>query len=577
LFHKYLLRSPLRELGSRAVLLFCLLLCGCGGSGLQEYVFTGTAGYPQPSRQISGTVFYQSLLPLSELRPDQSAVAPAVLDFANPVSRPCRFVRVQLLDRNGEILEESHTGGQGTFSFSIPHQPGEMKIRVWAETVELEGESAPIKVVDNTRGGAPYAADSDWLDEQATEVTINFPTGYTLDGVQPEGAIRSSGPFACLDGILTGYRFFLEGGLDPAGMPVCVVNWSEKNRPSSGEKSDGAIDTSHFSSEENQLFILGFAAADTDEFDWHVMIHEFGHWIQFNRFRDNNIGGTHGFGEIKEPRLAFSEGFGNALGGLALQDPIYKDTSTPTGSSHTMECNLSVVDPNPGWFSEATVEAILFDLFDPVRAEGGDSNFADDLALSPSIFIAALEAQRESSALTTIFSFLHGMVQIEITPGELASLQALLAFSSPNSDFGLNSLNAFGEGETHDAGLPGVLPLYLDVTTDIDAGPFSVTLGPAEDETYNWLESGRFLRFTGDSSTVTVRALNSGSTVGSIGIILYQAGVQVEDDGDATEDENQDPFEDDIATIATRPGVIYVVSLLNLADQPSTTDIVITR
>ncbi len=566
---------------------FVLFLAGCGGSR-EQFVFTGPS-VPVPNRALTGTISYERLLPVSTLQPDDGGGAPAELDFANPRTMPCRYVRVQLLDPQNQLLKETFTDAQGGYRFEQLSLGQSVKIRTLAESVKLGTESAAIRVQDNTNGGALYAAESSTVDlDDVGVLDLDIPTGYDATGAQAPNTVRSSAPFACLDGILTGYRFFLAGGLQGQAIPVCVVNWSEQNRPEEAEEgqtpaaalADGRIGTSNFNSEINQLSILGFREADTDEFDWHIMIHEFGHWVQFNAFRDNSNGGSHAGGEIKDPRLTFSEGFGNALGGLALEDAVYKDTTAENGFSFSLECNLGQSDPNPGWFSETTVQTVLFDLFDPLRDEGGDSQFPDRIELPLSLFVAALTEQTQSPSLTTIFSFLSGLVESGLSPDQMTQLLALLAFESPSADFGLNSLEAFGVGETHDAGLDS-LPLYRDAQPLIAAGVSPLTLpGQPEEGVYNSLQGTQYFRFPGDGSTVTITAQNDASPVGAIYVQLFEDGrlVSQELDEDVESAEGDDDDDDDVTvTRLTQVGSTYVVVFTNTSTDESTTDITFTR
>lgn len=87
------------------------------------------------------------------------------------------------------------------------------------------------------------------------------------------------------------------------------VNWSVNNVPQSGDKARGLIRTSHFAPDDNQLYILGKDGVDTDEFDTHVIAHEWGHFYQANISRSDSTGGRHGPGDVLDPRLAFGEGW----------------------------------------------------------------------------------------------------------------------------------------------------------------------------------------------------------------------------------------------------------------------------
>ena len=81
------------------------------------------------------------------------------------------------------------------------------------------------------------------------------------------------------------------------------------------------------------IALMSDLAADTDEFDQHVIAHEFGHYIEYNFSRADNIGGSHGLGDKLDPRVAFGEGFGYAFAAIVLNDPVARDSANDNGDS----------------------------------------------------------------------------------------------------------------------------------------------------------------------------------------------------------------------------------------------------
>src|SRR5690606_4113615 len=57
----------------------------------------------------------------------------------------------------------------------------------------------------------------------------------------------------------------------------------------------------------------GGAVGDTDEFDQHVIAHEFGHYVEDWFARSDSIGGSHGYPDKLDLRVSFGEGWGNAF------------------------------------------------------------------------------------------------------------------------------------------------------------------------------------------------------------------------------------------------------------------------
>lgn len=488
-------------------------MLGCAGSGISLLDGTGrplSAPFDDPvPTQVSGRASYAYL-------PARSDGQKSFLAFNEEGERPVRLAKVALLDEQNTVLSESVTDENGAFLLDNPGLVARVKVRLFAQT---GSQGAPrIRVQDNTNGGLLYAADSPVEDlRQDPEINLRLATGYNPTGEVVDPA-RPSGAFAVLDSILTVALLFQEAGEDFSLLPETVVNWSVNNSTASGDKFTGAIGTSHFNGQDNALFILGKANNDTDEFDWHVMVHEYGHWYQFNAGRNDAPGGPHSFGEVKDGRLAFSEGYGNALGAIVLQDPLYRDTKgqlSSDGFTDDLEFN-NQADPNTrGWYSEATVGYLVVDLFDPLDPRE-PSGLDDRFDLPFSLLRQGLIAQRDSAALTTIFSFLAGLA------GQLdgQDLAALLAFHTLDQNFGMNATDAFALTETHDAGNPETLPLFRPADGLIGAGPQPLSLSATDG---NELTASRFFMLTG-----TGRSLQLELASQNLSFALFENGRQMD-------------------------------------------------
>lgn len=525
---------------------------------------------PPPMTTVSGRITYEQPTLVTSIGPNNPNPGISTLNFANQFSSPCRFIKVQLIDSGNTVLANARTDASGDYSLTVPAGTNQFKIRAFAETDLVNGQSGRIQVVDNTNAGAAYAADSSLVDPSTTTINLHIPSGYNTTGQVV--STRSSGSFACADHLLSGYQYFIAAGIDASALPTCKVNWSVLNRPAFPiDLPTGAIGTSFYNNITNELFILGDATSDTDEFDPHLLVHEFGHWVQSNRFRDDSPGGAHAASQIKDARLAFSEGFGNAVSGLALDNAIYSDTALGGGFSFSLEYNLSASDVSTsGWTSEFSIQNIIFDLFDPVASEA--SGYTDNLQLPSSGLLAALDVQRSSSALTTVFSFLDGLDN-NLTASQISNLDTLLAFMSPSANFGLNSRDQFAVGETHNAGVATALPLYTDVSSNIDNGVLSF-LVPGQifeiQQQQNWMQGNRYMLFLGTGNRIQVAADNANSAVGNIALRLVEAGTLVDVSVPSTPGESTSVSRD------TTLNSIYVVILTNMGTTTSTTDISLT-
>lgn len=116
---------------------------------------------------------------------------------------------------------------------------------------------------------------------------------------------------------------------------------------------------------------LGGQAADPDEYDDDIILHEFGHYFSHRFSRDSSPGGSHN-GDKTEPTLAYGEGFATFFGSMVKGDPAYIDNYD---DSHKYKNIESANEDEEEYFgtqgnaldgdvSEYLVAAVLWDSFD---------------------------------------------------------------------------------------------------------------------------------------------------------------------------------------------------------------------
>lgn len=368
------------------------------------------------------------------------------LDYDNIQSRPARGVDVAVLSNNGVQLASTTTSEAGGYSFVVE---ANVSVRIQA-TARMAQSGIPrweVSVTDNTNENASYVLTGQSVSSGATNSIRNLhaPSGWGSDAYTET---RASAPFAILDTIYETIQKFIEVD-ELIVFPELQVRWSVNNSLESGELEDGDIGTSFYSN--GQIYILGKADLDTDEYDSHVVVHEWGHYFEDRLSRSDSIGGSHSSGDRLDLRVAFGEGWGNALSGMVLDDPLYRDSGgieQASGFSIDVDRNINV---NEGWYSEGSIQSILYDLYD------SEDDGADRLSfgLSPIYDVLVSDNYIENIFFTSIFSFLD----------ELRSQQAgqTTAIDSLSIAQSVNSVEASGSGETNDGGLDQVLPVYKTV------------------------------------------------------------------------------------------------------------------
>ena len=506
-------------------------LASCGGSG------GGPTGTPHA---LSGTLTYDKV-PSTTLG----------LDYLGTVQKPVRGAEVRVVDaeNTNTVFASGVTGGDGHYSLSWSG-PAAVKIVFLART-----SSPVVAVQDNTSASkAVYGAVSPAIDA-GTTTTANLKAASGWTGTAYSG--RSAAPFAVLDAAWEAVQAF-QAARPSVVFPELHINWSANNAPvgpQAGETQDqayaaGHIGTSHWNGTE--LFILGQADVDTDEFDDHVIVHEWGHYFEGKLGRSDSPGGQHGAGDIKDPRLAFGEGWGNALSGIVwAPNTVYSDSSgtgQASGFGFDLEDNVTS-DPFPGWFSEGSVQSILFDLFD-----SGSNEVHDTVALGLGpIYDVMTGAQKNTPAMTTLFSFISALKAAN--PGQGAAIDTLTGFRGV---VGVAIADAYGTGETNNGFSTANLPLYRSI--GVGTGVSLTLLGGMSNEA----GQNRYLRFQGDGAVHTVSISTPGTE--DVDVRVVQNGLLKATALGPTGNETTNAF----ASAASTQYIVVVTGFGGTASYPTT-------
>lgn len=480
-----------------------VLLAACGGGG-------GGGSPPPATVTISGRITFDRI-------PFSTTLGNG-LNPAGTVESPAREVTVQAIDAgSNSVLATATTDDNGNYSVSVPSNRN-LFIRARAEMIRTG--TAPtwnFSVRNNANSDALYALDGNAASSGVGNTTrsLRAPTGFGTTSYTSE---RAAAPFAILDTVFRAKQLVLTATPTTA-FPALSLFWSEENRPTAGRfcPNDGDIGTSSyivFSGEQDDctpptndnpdgIYILGdFSAGDTDEFDEPVIAHEFGHYVEDRFGRSDSIGGEHGGSATPlDLRVAFGEGWGNAFSSMVRNDPIYRDSAQ--GIDADFQIDMETDDPlNEGWYSEASVEEILWDVFDPANDDPLALGFAP-------IYAVMTGAEVQTDAVTSIFSFTTGLRVAN--PGSAVQIDALVDAEN------IHGTNDFGADETNDAGDPQILAdLFRPIA--LNAAPIAVcSRSPHGNTDANKVGNRVLLRFFNNAQrlvTITATgAQNGGGTV----------------------------------------------------------------
>jgi hypothetical protein len=464
-----------------------VVACGGGGDGQTNPPAGEPPANPGGSVTISGKAQYEFPPPVL---PGCSG-----LDFNSIELRPIRQAPVQAIDPATQaVLAETVSDDNGDWSLTVDAGT-DIFLRVRAEMQQSGSPSWDVQVRDNTSettlalSQRPiYVLDGATFDSGAADMTrdITAATGWGGNGYTGD---RSAAPFAVLDAIYRGMLLVLaeEPGLNFEPLDVF---WSVNNTAAEGEIDDGDIGTSFYRS-DNRMFLLGMEGVDTEEFDHHVIVHEWGHYFEDTLSRSDSIGGAHSLGDRLDMRVAFGEGWATAYSGMALESPDYCDTFWSGDRMAGFRINIdgpSVGDP--GWFNETSILVMLYDLWD----SGAADDDGDSIGFGQ-IYDVMTGPQAETAAFTSIFTFAEALKNADTAAGPF--IDGLLLAEGINPA----GINAWGDGETNDAEeAEDVLPVYTAIVPD--GSVINICSNDQFDENAdgNKLSEHRYLRMTVDTA-----------------------------------------------------------------------------
>lgn len=458
--------------GIQALLLcWCMLLFACGGGGGDKNNLAPVSSKPalssvssvSPSSvlSLSSTSLTPSSIPGSS-QPSSSHLSSAAgriildgkvtydfvphnynkigLDYSATTVKAARGLVVELLDSNNIVLATTSTDDFGNYSFSVELNKL-VKVRVKAQLLRNLSPVWNYKVTDNTNGNSLYVMDGNLV--AASEATamrnLHAASGWTGTGyTQP----RVAAPFAILDSVLLGAERVVAAG-NSKDFPPLELRWSRNNKPAVGDLTLGEVGTSFY--DGSAIYILGDQNNDTDEYDRHVILHEWGHYLESGFSRSDSIGGDHVYDDKLDLRVAMSEGFANAFSAMMLEDPDYRDasgTQQNEGFSNNISDKHHIVR---GWYSEASVQSILYNFYTSNNGKTA-RNFTDIFNIVSATGYAA------NAAMISIYVFADELRSL--LPGQVTSFNTLLLEQN------IETTNAFGDGESNSGGYTGSLPIY---------------------------------------------------------------------------------------------------------------------
>ena len=432
------------------------------------------------------------------------------LDYGNITQKSVRGAVVEAINSGGTVIASTVTDSVGAYSMNIT-QNTTIKIRISAKLFQAKTASLgswDFQVKDNTSSDALYVMEGT-LSSTGTNTTqtrtLNASSGW---GGSSYTSTRTAAPFAILDVIYEAIQKVTTAQSTAIFDPLNIF-WSINNISSTSKNvTVGQILTSHY--DGTSLFILGKENSDTDEYDSVIIGHEWGHYYEAKFSRSDSIGNSHGNGDMLDIRVAFGEGFGNAIGCIINDTAFYLDSSGTRQASTGVFMNLEAggSTTNAGWYSERSISNILYDIYD----SSNDTGDTLSLGFTP-IYNLLIGAERNTATFTSLFTFITALKAEN--PGNDAAIDAIVA------NEGIASIsNVYGTGRSNRTA--NANPLY--VTLNVGASVSIVPNYTATSTTVNnRLGSYNFISFTiPTAGTYTITA--SGTSGTNLDFYAYKAG-----------------------------------------------------
>jgi hypothetical protein len=295
---------------------------------------------------------------------------------------PIRFAEIQVLRTDGSVAQCAQTDASGHFSFTLVKGNNAYTIAIYSRTPASDTH-AHVSVLNRPSQNQLYSVQGAVIAKGDTDIgVLDAPvTGNVLGGA-----------FNIMDQIIRANLFLqtiaghcsqvFTGCQDFTVAPKVSAFWMKGFDP--GSYFGGGIPLSYYLPHEARLFILGglngdVDASDTDQFDNSVIVHEYGHFLEDNVFATSSPGGPHDGDAIVDPRLAWSEGWGDFIQAAVLGVPTYQDTYGNANGSTGFYYDADIETPHvgndypssmgEGNFREFSVARFLWDTIDNTPSE----------------------------------------------------------------------------------------------------------------------------------------------------------------------------------------------------------------
>lgn len=387
-------------------------------SGAAERTYCSTNYVHATPVTITGTAKFESRPYQPENCADPNC---GLANIAAP--EPIRFAEVVAYDGAGNIVQCGTTTNTGTFSLQLPTSNSTHTIKVFSRAANSH---ANVSVLNCPEENLPYSI------EATLQPTSNQSVGIITAEADNSGPVTGAA-FNIFEQVVRANEFLSAQlgncGADFTGCetftvaPKVQIYWVKGFNPNEYFGSNSGL--SFYLPGYKKLYILGgisgdIYASDTDHFDNTIILHEYGHFLEDVYTITDSPGGSHYANSIIDPRLAWSEGWGNFIQAAVRNHAYYLDSiGTPDATEPTADSYYAINIPiesveagcgvgstaqgcdypqfdYEGNFREYAVTRALWDIFD--SAANPDSAADDTVSTELDVIWAAMTSDDNATS-----------------------------------------------------------------------------------------------------------------------------------------------------------------------------------
>lgn len=300
------------------------------------------------------------------------------------VDIPAARIPLSLRDKDGNELAKTTAASDGSFTMPLTRLP---LATDWISITPLFYAGKKLKIAAlKTNDGAPYSPWT-WSIKLSNYLNQNDPGDLGNIRITTE---QASGALYVFQTIVRSFEELVKYGfvIDMGLLPSIAIVWSPGVTWKCGTCYELTKTPVGNTVMDSTLFVGG-SQKDESAWGYPTILHEFGHYILFQK-RDDTEGGTHYMSDVSDPRLAWSEGWATyySLATMSLRNNapvsqywrVLENGSYWLDYAHLYDDSLSgsIYVPEPrldaprGMYqdlSEAWITYLLWDLWDGMEVD----------------------------------------------------------------------------------------------------------------------------------------------------------------------------------------------------------------